>query len=122
MEKIETYYIPSHRKQIARGKLYDCYNNTRARLNALGVIKRRETNRFNPNRIHGEWMDASNDSNLIYQQNQILNERDDRLFQTPLADSVNDDITVLKQDISEIDSNISETTDIRYRGSDIGKS
>lgn len=37
----ETYYVPFTKGHLARGKLYDAYNNTRARLSASGVIRRR---------------------------------------------------------------------------------
>lgn len=36
----ETYYVPFTKGHLARGKLYDAYNNKRARLSAAGVIKR----------------------------------------------------------------------------------
>lgn len=34
--------MPSVKGQLAKGKLWDCYNNTRSKLSKLGVIKRRE--------------------------------------------------------------------------------
>lgn len=37
----ETYYIAFRKGHIAKGKLYDAYNNYRARLSAAGIIHRR---------------------------------------------------------------------------------
>ncbi|KAI8114693.1 hypothetical protein CVS40_12959 [Lucilia cuprina] len=36
-----TYYVPFAKGHLAKGKLYDAYNNARAKLSAAGVIKRR---------------------------------------------------------------------------------
>ncbi|XP_075159118.1 uncharacterized protein LOC142232263 isoform X2 [Haematobia irritans] len=41
LEIPETYYVPSIKKQIQKGKLYDAYNQSRTRLRAAGIIKRR---------------------------------------------------------------------------------
>ncbi|KAM7357004.1 uncharacterized protein ACRADG_002534 [Cochliomyia hominivorax] len=44
----ETYYVPFTKGRLAKGKLYDAYNNTRARLCASGIIKRRIKYRSEP--------------------------------------------------------------------------
>ncbi|XP_023308149.2 uncharacterized protein LOC111689919 isoform X1 [Lucilia cuprina] len=44
----ETYYVPFTKGHLARGKLYDAYNNTRARLSASGVRRRRIRFRTSP--------------------------------------------------------------------------
>ncbi|XP_075163647.1 uncharacterized protein LOC142236260 isoform X2 [Haematobia irritans] len=37
----ESYYVPFQKGHLAKGKLYDAYNNMRTKLSAAGIIKRR---------------------------------------------------------------------------------
>lgn len=37
----EAYFVPSQRNQLARGKLWDAYNNFRTKLSLAGIIQRR---------------------------------------------------------------------------------
>lgn len=38
----ETYYVPFTKGHLAKGKLFDAYNNKRTQLSAAGLINRRE--------------------------------------------------------------------------------
>ncbi|XP_073822260.1 uncharacterized protein [Musca autumnalis] len=49
LEIKETYYIPYSKGQLAKGKLFDAYNNHRSKLVAAGLLTRRAITRSNNN-------------------------------------------------------------------------
>lgn len=101
MESIETYYIPSFRSKIAKGKLYDCYNNTRARLSALGIIKRsaRVPRKISRSRSEGEFRDASLSESSHSQSEKTLDTMPVPQGHTETSIIENDEICVIKQEM-----------------------
>lgn len=70
-EAVETYFMPCKPKQLARGKLWDAYNNLRTKLSAAGLIQRRPriTNTISKTITINESVEKEIDWNVIQNNN-----------------------------------------------------